>query len=188
MCGRYTLMSEEEYGDIRNIIAEVERKVGEPLETKEIFPTQLAPVLWVGEQGVEATGIRWGFPNFNRPGVVINARAETAREKTMFRKPLLTSRCAVPATGFYEWNKAKEKFLFRLPESEPLYLAGLCNQFRGQWRFTVLTTKANASMKPIHDRMPVILKRSQVDQWLLDSEETATFLESPSPPLLHTQI
>lgn len=110
MCGRYTLMTDEEYGDIRRIIQEVQDKLhGAPVKTGEIFPTNLAPVLLTDQGRVEAEAAIWGFPNFRNKGVIINARAETAPEKPMFRKSLLTSRCIVPTTGFFEWSKEKSK-------------------------------------------------------------------------------
>lgn len=83
MCGRYTLMTDENYKDILDIIQEVENNTGKSVEkTGEIYPTNTAPVL-INRNGRRFADLfRWGFPNFYNKGVIINARAETAPEKT----------------------------------------------------------------------------------------------------------
>jgi len=153
----------------------------------EVFPTNIAPV--ISRDGPMA--IKWGFPQWKGAGVIINARAETAAEKNMFRKPLLERRCIVPSSGFYEWRhvggqnsrsagqKKKEKFLLRIPGERFLFMAGIINIFKGAdgndySAFVILTTTANESVAPIHDRMPVILAPYERDRWLRDS----TFMES----------
>lgn len=110
--------------------------------------------------------ISWGFPKWTSKGVIINARSETAAEKSMFRKSLLQRRCVVPATGFYEWNHKKQKYKFNLPNHELLYLAGIWNEYEGEKHFVILTTAANEAMKDIHNRMPVILKKNIINQWV----------------------
>lgn len=170
MCGRYTLMTDEEYGDIRRIIQEVQDKVhGAPVKTGEIFPTNLAPVLMQEQGRVEAEAAIWGFPNFRTKGVIINSRSETAAEKPMFRKPLLESRCAVPTTGFFEWDKEKHKYLFQLQGTGELYLAGIWNEFKGERRYTILTTAPNDSIINVHNRMPVIVPKARIEEWLTDT-------------------
>lgn len=98
MCGRYSLFNDKEIVDIAQIIQEVESRYGTAVNTGEIYPTNLVPVLIGGD--VHPEPARWGFPKFNGSGVIINARAETAAEKPTFKTSLLTRRCAVPTTGF----------------------------------------------------------------------------------------
>jgi hypothetical protein len=74
----------------------------------------------------------WGFPNFrSKSGVIINARAETALDKKTFRESLLSRRCVIPSTGFFEWTKtgAKKKYLFRETGKSLLYMAGIYNDY-----------------------------------------------------------
>lgn len=189
MCGRYTLFDDTQDDRLIDIINEVNRKhPTEPVKTGEIFPANPAPVLLsaAGGQTVEAERMIWGFPHFKGSGVIINARAETAVEKPMFRGSLEARRCAVPSTGFYEWTRDREKrkFRFNLPGREALYMAGIYQVFAGQPRFVILTTAANESMAPIHDRMPVILTEDEVGQWIAAAGQTPVFLSRIPQPLV----
>ncbi|MBW7573185.1 SOS response-associated peptidase [Caproiciproducens faecalis] len=188
MCGRYVLFSDTEMQDIRDIIDEVQRKVNGEMKTGEIFPTDKAPVL-IQEQGIiTPDAVKWGFPNFRNKGVVINARAETAPEKPMFRRSLETKRCIIPCTGFYEWshNGPKTKYQFNLPESGALYMAGLWNDFDGERRFAILTTEANVSMSEIHNRMPVVLTRPEMQLWMNNYQDALDVLQTARPELIKT--
>lgn len=121
MCGRYYIETGEDVIEIRSIIKEVQDKLyGTPelaqLKTGEIYPTNLVPI--ISSDGTVA--MRWGYPKWDGKSVIINANAETAAEKNMFRKSLMERRCVVPTSGFYEWlhegGKSKEKHLFTLPD------------------------------------------------------------------------
>ena len=101
----------------------------------------------------------------------------------MFRDSVLARRCVVPTTGFYEWDAARHKYLFQLPGSALLYLAGLYDYVDSQGRYVILTTAPNASMAPIHDRMPLVLQREQIRPWLADTEAALALLDT-APPLL----
>ena len=147
MCGRYTLFTDKEYQDIRKIIRAVQEK-GHEVKTGEIYPTNPAPILvWEGKETVPQA-VKWGWPKFQGSGVLINARAETAEEKNLFRKSVYTRRCVVPTTGFYEWDQEKAKYRFILPHASTLYLAGLYNEFQGERRFLILTTEAIGFLYP----------------------------------------
>jgi putative SOS response-associated peptidase YedK len=123
--------------------------------------------------------LKWGFPHWNNSSVIINARSETALEKSMFRKSLLERRCVIPSSGYYEWvaasgNKKKEKFLLRSPIESTLYMAGMINIFRDNngseyGAFVILTTAAEDTISHIHDRMPVLLLHDENELWLNDS-------------------
>lgn len=185
MCGRYTLMTDEEYEDIRRIIQEVQDKLhGVPIKTGEIFPTNLAPVLLANQGQVEAEAAIWGFPNFRNKDVIINARAETAPEKPMFRKPLMATRCVVPTTGFFEWDKEKRKYLFQLQGTGELYLAGLWNEFKGERRYTILTTAPNDTVINVHNRMPVIVPKTRIEEWLMDTDAALGLMGGRQPELV----
>lgn len=186
MCGRYIIFSETEMQDIRDIIEEVQRKTNGGVKTGEIFPTDKAPVLIQQQGNITPEAVRWGFPGFNGKGVIINARAETVQEKPMFRRSLLTKRCVIPSTGFYEWSHdgKKQKYQFNLPGTPSLYMAGLYSEFEGQQCFVILTTEANNSMAEIHNRMPVILDHSNMNRWLLDTQAAIDILVKSPPELI----
>ena len=115
--------------------------------------------------------------------LVINARAETAAKKPMFRDSVVTNRCVVPSSGFFEWDKDKRKYRFRLPGEDTLYMAGLFMIKKGMPYYCILTTAANESMREIHHRMPLVLKREQVTPWLEQPEATREFLAMIPPQL-----
>lgn len=162
MCGRYSLAPDES-AEIAKIVAEVQSRFGAAsIHTGEIFPTNAAPVLLPAGQEMTPKPMGWGFPSFKGKGVIINARGETAQDKPMFRKALLERRCVVPTTGFYEWDRQKNKYRFRIPGRDALYLAGLWNTFQGEERFVVLTTAPNDTIINVHDRMPVLLRADEL--------------------------
>lgn len=193
MCGRYSILTEEELVEIREIIEEVNRRHGEDavretMATGEIYPTNIAPV--VAQDGARL--MRWGFPMYGKSGVTINARRETAAEKSMFRAALRARRVVVPTTGFYEWShegkKAKEKFMFQLPTQNALYLAGLHTNYAlpdgtREDRYVILTTDANESMSPYHNRMPVYVAQNERDAWIHDPQATGDILNRKQPEL-----
>lgn len=182
MCGRYTLFTDEEYRDIREIIQAVQEK-GNEIKTGEIYPTNPAPVLVQEDGNIIPQAVKWGWPKFNGSGVLINARSETAEEKNLFRKSVYTRRCVVPTTGVYEWDKEKAKYRFILPHANALYLAGIYNEFQGERRFLILTTAANESVSFVHNRMPVVIFKEMIDRWLGDSEKAVEMLHWQQPEL-----
>lgn len=164
-------------------MSEVQARFGAAsIHTGEIFPTNAAPILLVEEKKMTPKPMTWGFPGFRGKGV-INARGETAFDKPMFRKSLLERRCAVPTTGFYEWDKGKTKYQFRLPGQRELYLAGLWNTFQGEERFVILTTAPNDTIVRIHDRMPVLLRNDELLPWLYDTAMASEKLTALQPAL-----
>ncbi|MDD4752591.1 MAG: SOS response-associated peptidase [Desulfitobacteriaceae bacterium] len=206
MCGRYAIFNEENNIEIRKIINEIDEKFagtpeGEEMRTGEIFPTNIAPVLLSPkerERGIQAALLKWGYPRWNSPGVIINARVETAGSKKIFRDSLAARRCVIPASGFFEWKKGdslkkKEKYLFRLSDTSIMYMAGLYQSFQdaktgGRYTaFVILTTAANETVSPIHDRMPVILPPGELHIWLNYEKDSTHFLLDKTPgttPLL----
>lgn len=105
---------------------------------------------------------------------MINARGETVATKPAFRVALRKRRCLIPADGFYEWKPAgrrKQPVYIALKSREPFGFAGLWEAWTspdGQdiKSCTIITTQANEILKPIHDRMPVILTREAERVWL----------------------
>lgn len=182
MCGRFNL--DGRVKEIRELLKAVEPE-NVAVKTGEIFPTDIVPVLKHTDGGPQAAAMAWGFPRWDNKGVIFNARSETALAKRMFRKALLQHPALVPTTGFYEWKaepgqRRKKKFLFIDPHADVLWLAGFFNIFAekdGPVRehFTILTTEANASMAPYHNRMPVLIRGSEREAWL-SGDALETFL------------
>ena len=177
MCGRYVVYTDDEFEDIKSIVDEVSEKYKETkIANGEVFPTNNIPVIYNHNSRYVLSAAKWGFPNFKNSGVIINARAETIAEKPMFKKPFISSRCLVPANGYFEWltheNKKKTKYLINLKEKSSFYMAGLYNMFTDKETdvpyaaIVIVTTDANLDISFIHNRMPVILPDNKVDTWL----------------------
>lgn len=161
-----------------------------------IAPSQEAPVIrgGAGGAGREVAMLRWGLvPSWAKdPSVgsrMINARSETAAAKPAFRDAFRSRRCAVPASGFYEWTgEAKRRVPHAITvEGRPLIaFAGLWESWKdGAGKpletYTILTTAANGFVSPMHDRMPAILAEGDLDAWLSGSAEEASKLILPPP-------
>lgn len=186
MCGRYSLFSSEENQEIMRIFKSIDQKYpGTAVKRGEIFPTNQAPILQLENNKIMPELSTWGFPRFNAKGVIINARSETADERPMFRKSLHLRRCVVPSTGFFEWSQDEQKikYQFTMPNQDALYMAGIFNEFQGEKRFVILTTKANLSISDIHNRMPVILPKDKIEDWLMTEEFAIPYLHASMPAL-----
>jgi putative SOS response-associated peptidase YedK len=174
MCGRYSLNRSP---------AELKKhfEAANELALKPRFniaPTQTVPIVRLDENGNRVFALaRWGLiPSWVKdPEEVqhpINAKAETAAIKPMFRHAYRNSRVLVPADAFYEWmpKDGKQPYLVRLRDGEPMGIGGLLEHWQGPEgevvTFTILTTHANSLMAKIHDRMPVIIKPEGYARWL----------------------
>ena len=187
MCGRFYL-DDDMSREIKKILAgmEEERRHGHPIPKGEIYPSTPIPVLYWENGASKVELFRWGFPTPYSKSLVINARSETAREKPMFREDIRCRRCLIVANGFYEWDRKKKdkvKYYFTSQDGAPVYMAGLYHMCEDGQHTAILTTAANASMEPVHDRMPVILQGGELQAWLEDSREALRLMEK-IPPLL----
>ena len=180
MCGRFV-----QYTLFPLLEKEFSLKFGAdvPLRASyNIAPTQSVPVV-VNEGGNRLTLSRWGLipPWAKDPSIgsrMINARAETLAEKPSFKGPFRKHRCLIVADGFYEWKKTdsgKVPVYITMKEGTPFGLAGLYSDWRppeGETirTCTIVTTEPNELLMPIHNRMPVIIRPDDREQWL-DPEE-----------------
>ncbi|MEQ2423488.1 SOS response-associated peptidase [Enterocloster hominis (ex Hitch et al. 2024)] len=121
--------------------------------------------------------MRWGFKAPGGKGLVFNARSESVLEKRMFRDSVSHRRVAVPVSWFYEWNQSKEKYTFTREDGQVLFLAGFYSKYEDGDNFVILTTQANQSMAPVHSRMPLVLERDQVRDWIMDEDGFQGMLE-----------
>lgn len=185
MCGRYHF-SAELLDEIRDLTEQKDWKLELGVLDRDIHPGDTAPVITAaGDQGgsLRACRQKWGYPGPGGKGLVFNARSESVFEKRMFRDSVSQRRAAVPVSWFYEWNKNKEKFTFTKEGSRILFLAGFYGRYEDGEHFVILTTQANASMAPVHSRMPLVLEREQVRDWILDSAKTKELLGQEPPQL-----
>jgi putative SOS response-associated peptidase YedK len=105
---------------------------------------------------------------------LINARSEMVGEKPAFREAFKKRRCIIPADGFYEWQRTggkKQPFFFQMRDESPFGFAGLWERWQdGEGEAiescTIVTTEANEVLRPVHDRMPVILHPEEYALWL----------------------
>ena len=183
MCGRYTLFTDK-LDDLDYIFSKIDDPKKEKMKTGEIFPSNIAPVLLCETNEMKPQLMIWGFPGFKNKQLIINARAETASEKPMFRAAMQSRRCVIPSTGFFEWDSEKRKFLFNMPDSNILYMAGLYSIFDDENRFVILTKAANDSISRIHNRMPVVLEPIHIRNWLADRDSAQSILSNEGPKLI----
>lgn len=176
MCGRYAIVLVGDGSFQRRF--SLEGSLDDPPPRYNVAPTQTLPVITRNSPN-RVEMMRWGLiPSWAKEASIgsrmINARAETVAEKPAFRASLRSRRCLVPASGFYEWQRDgndKVPHFIHL-RHEPLFaFAGLFDVWRdpnGQTvkSYTILTTGPNALMSSIHNRMPVILRRADEDEWL----------------------
>lgn len=185
MCGRF-YVDDETAGVLEKIAREVDLRLGR-MRTGDIYPSQKAGVLAAKTAERELDEIRWGFLREQRKGLLINARAETVLQRSMFCESVQHRRCVIPARHFYEWDAEKNKVTFFREDGAVLYLAGFYNRFADGLRFIILTTKANASVSPVHDRMPLILEKRELADWIYEDGYTQDVLHKRPMLLGHTQ-
>ncbi len=178
MCGRFSLTSPP---DAMRRAFEITGALPNFPRRYNIAPTQSAPVVrpTSGVPGREIALLRWGLvPSWSKGPdhrySMINARSETVRSKPAYRDAFLHRRCLVPADGFYEWRRqpdGKQPYRIALTNDVPFAFAGLWERWQGEGgdgivSFTIIVTQANDTIRPIHDRMPVILPPDRHDLWL----------------------
>ena len=171
MCGRYGLDMDRESDEWREIVEAVNRRVVvDPITTSgEVFPTNTVPVVAADRRmRPSAFAMQWGYtlPDGRR---LINTRSETARQRPLFRDGMLRRRCAVPASRYYEWERAgngRRKYAIRPDGGGLFYMAGIYRLEGKKPVFSILTREPAEGIAFIHDRMPVILPRDLVADWV----------------------
>jgi putative SOS response-associated peptidase YedK len=178
MCGRYTVLTEDEIIEVRSIIKEVSLRLARDdfqeykAEQHEVAPTNKAPIVTSNGSELAFELGQFGFEKWDGKGVIINARVETVKDKSMFKNRIAHGRCAVPASGYYEWkqpdegNKKKIKHLIKDKSGNLLFMAGLWRDGKDGREFVVITKEPFGDVINIHDRMPVILRTDQIEGWL----------------------
>ena len=166
MCGRYTITSSPEA--LRALFRYAEQPNFPP--RYNVAPTQPIAIVRLVDGKRHFALVRWGLlPSWVKDPktftLLINARGESAAEKPAFRAAMKRRRCLIPADGFYEWQAAGERkrpFYVRAKSGAPLAFAGLWETWTGPngeelETAAIVTTRANRTLSPIHERMPVIV-------------------------------
>ncbi|BAL01287.1 hypothetical protein OBV_40880 [Oscillibacter valericigenes Sjm18-20] len=184
MCGRYQFTAEDNK-EIQRIVQEVQDRCGRgKFMPGDVYPSAKAPVLLEAHGNVTPDLLYWGLQTSK--ALVINARSETAEQRSLFRDSFEQRRCVIPSTGFYEWSKDKRKYFFRLPDQPILYMAGIYQERDGKNCYCILTTEANASVRKVHPRMPVVLTPELLNTWIMDPAACRELLRKIPPQLLAT--
>ncbi|MCC6422021.1 MAG: SOS response-associated peptidase [Phycisphaerales bacterium] len=159
-----------------------------------LAPTQDILAIRQADDGTrQLLNLHWGLIPFwakapDMGGRMINARAETVAEKPAFREPFRRRRCLIPIDGFYEWQRLgtqKQPHYIHRRNDRPFGLAGLWERWsKGDQTIescTILTTSPNDLMRPIHDRMPVILSQEDYAAWLAPESKASDLLKLLKP-------
>ena len=194
MCGRYAITSAPEA--LRALFGYAEQP-NFPARYN-IAPTQPIAIVRLVEGKREFALVRWGLlpswvKNPNEFSLIINARGESVCDKPAFRAAMKRRRCLIPADGFYEWQASgkgpKQPFYIHARSGKPMAFAGLWETWEGPNgeevdTAAIVTTRANRTLSPLHDRMPVIIAPDAFDLWLNCGEvdaRTAEALIQPAP-------
>jgi len=195
MCGRFTLRAPA------SVVAEHFAVFDMPPFSPRfnIAPSQPVVVVRLDPQRTPpqmgTANLRWGLiPSWAKDPAIgnrmINARWETAAGKPAFRAAFRRRRCLVAADGFYEWQrtgKQKQPYFIRMHDESPFAFAGLWEAWEGPDHSfiescTLLTTEPNELIRPIHNRMPVILAAEAYQQWLDPDVQNPDQLAPLLPP------
>lgn len=213
MCGRFVSSSTPD--DLASYfgVDQVAESVLEP--NYNVAPTQDVYAVVEDDGARHIDAFFWGLiPSWAKDAKIgsrmINARAETLAEKNAYKSSFAKRRCIIPADGFYEWQaldrpvknsegksiKKQPMFITRA-DGAPLAFAGLWSLWRGPDKdqeplrsVTIITTTPNATMSPIHNRMPVILPSDHWTEWLdrgrTDTAELTSLLVPAADDVLVT--
>ena len=197
MCGRFSFSQSPEA--IANLFSVTNLDSIEP--RYNIAPSQSIPTILLSPTSSkrEFRYLRWGLiPSWAKDrkmgAKLINARSETVMEKPSFKSAFRHRRCLVLADGFYEWQRQgtkKQPFHIKMQNSQPFAFAGLWERWQSRAgdikagdikageiieTCTILTVEANELVRPIHHRMPAILRREDCDRWLAKTSNPADLL------------
>ncbi len=179
-----------------SLAQEMSKKLGKSLTISgDLYPADIAPVLAPNKYGNMAVfPMAWGFTHKATTKPIANCRVETAESKPLWRDSWYRRRCVIPASLYYEWgypvyeddsrsmiehrNAKKVKYAIQTEGSNITYIAGLyryeehCDMQIPM--FSILTREAAGTVRDIHDRMPVILDKESLREWIrLDGDPSA---------------
>lgn len=179
MCGRYYIDYEVDL-----VLAEIYESLlpdqPTPTGVVEIYPDTKNVVFVATTESMQPVWQKWGVRHGN--AFWINARSESIHERVAFRDAFRSTRCVVPATGFYEWTgkrKEKQKYKITTQEAGPIYMAGLFLPGAID-RYVIVTTESTGDMRFVHHRSPVLLKQSESVDYLQNAEHADALIQRPN--------
>ena len=200
MCCRYWA---DESPEIREIVEEMNRS---PLVDKwhritgitthgEIRPTNVVPVIASNRSGGRSVfPMKWGFTGRT---LLMNARAETASTRAMFREAWASHRCIVPASWYFEWEhftgsdgktRTGDKYLIQPKGCEMTWMCGLYRIEAGLPVFVILTREPGEEIRFIHDRMPLILPGEYVEEWIRPGAKPEELAEAALTQMVYEKV
>lgn len=168
MCGRYNFSKNSSSPMVQKVLENLQDRQIE-VKTGEVNPGDIAAVIARNRKlEPQAFGMKWGY-KLPDGKLIFNARSETAAQKAMFSDGMRQRRCLIPADCYYEWQKTgqgKQKYQLAPSDANGFFLAGIYRIEQGSAVFSVLTKEPVGSIAFIHHRMPVILPREAMSDWL----------------------
>lgn len=178
MCGRFALFAPADA--LEEYFALTEPAAAQLLPRYNLTPGQAVAVVRERDGRRRLELLRWGLvPFWAKDAAIgrrlINARLDGVAAKPAFREAFARRRCLIAASGFYEWGEPshgrRRPFFVRASDEPLLALAGLWERWRGAdgeplETCVIVTTEANATLAPIHERMPVLIPRADQALWL----------------------
>jgi len=152
------------------------------IDKTRFFPSDTIGVIVQDNKEFYLNQAQWGFRfNENSP-LIFNSRIETITEKNFWLNLFNNNRCVMPATAFFEWYKFKQKkILYRIyiKDTEVFFIAGITISLNSKLYASIITTLPNGFIKNIHNRMPAIIFKGQIQEFLNGDTETAQTFCSP---------
>jgi len=200
VCCRYWA---DESPEIREIVEEMNKS---PLVEKwqrttgittygEVRPTNVVPVIASNRAGARAVfPMKWGFTGRT---LLMNARTETAPDKTTFKDAWISHRCIVPASWYYEWEhltgndgrkRTGDKYLIQPKGSTMTWLCGLYRIENGLPVFVILTREPGEEIRFIHDRMPLIMPGGYVNEWIKPGVKPEELLDAAMTEMVYERV
>ena len=184
MCTRYYM--DDAPKELSEIIMKAKRsklsdtfvkKLARPVITSgEVRPTDVVPVIAPNaSRQISVFPMQWGFKNPDHDSIVFNARTETAANKPTFKDAWKSHRCIVPASWYFEWQhykspdgktKTGDKYTIQPAGYDITWLCGLYRMDDDLPHFVILTREPAGELAKIHDRMPLILPKEKIDEWI----------------------
>ena len=168
MCGRYNFSKNSSSPMVQKVLKNLQDRQIE-VKTGEVNPGDVAAVIASNRKlAPQAFGMKWGY-KLPDGKLIFNARSETAAQKAMFADGMRQRRCLIPADCYYEWQKTaqgKQKYQLAPSNANGFFLAGIYRIEQGSAVFSVLTKEPVEPIAFIHHRMPVILPKEAMSDWL----------------------
>jgi len=184
MCGRYKICK-----PVSKTVDIVKKNINvEDTDNYNAHPSQKLPIIKSYSNGKALESYEWGLvPSWSKKiekfSPLINARKETLMEKVTFKNLIQTSRCVVVADGYYEWakeEKGKVPYYFTKEDDEIMFFAAIHQNNQ----FCIITREARENISIIHHREPLIMKQSQINNYLNIKKDAIETLNAIKPPEL----